>query len=54
MIRVRVLSDFYDSKNDNRLVSAGTEIEVTEDRYKELDKYRLVEKLNADKTTKGA
>lgn len=54
MIKAKVLSDFYDSKNDNRLVSAGTEIEVTEDRYKELDKYRLIEKLSTDKTTKGA
>ena len=47
-IIVRVISNFYDIEADNALRIVGAEIEVTKERYEELAKYKVVEKLEVN------
>jgi hypothetical protein len=49
-IKVKVISDFYDSTADNILRRTGDIIEVTEERFKVLNEYKVVEKIETKQT----
>lgn len=44
-IKVKVVSNFYDSTAGNTLRSVGDTLEVTEERFKVLNEYKVVEKI---------
>ena len=44
-IKVKVISNFYDSTAGNILRSVGDILEVTEERFKVLNEYKVVEKI---------
>jgi len=48
-IKVKVISNFYDSTAGNILRSIGDILEVTEERFKVLDEYKFVEKIENKK-----
>nr|DAD69058.1 MAG TPA: hypothetical protein [Siphoviridae sp. ctFiA6] len=52
-IKVKVISDFYDSTAGNILRSVGDTLEVTDERYNVLEKYKVVEKIE-NKQSKDA
>ena len=52
-IKVKVIGNFYDSTAGNILRGAGDILEVTEERFKVLDEYKLVEKIE-NKQSKDA
>ena len=52
-IKVKVISNFYDSTAGNILRSIGDILEVTEERFKVLDEYKFVEKIE-NKQSKDA
>jgi hypothetical protein len=49
-IKVKVISGFYDSTADNILRSVGDILEVTEERFKVLNEYKVVEKIETKQT----
>lgn len=49
-IKVKVISNFYDSTAGNVLRSAGDILEVTEERFKVLNEYKVVEKIETKQT----
>ena len=49
-IKVKVVSNFYDSTAGNTLRSVGDTLEVTEERFKVLNEYKVVEKIETKQT----
>lgn len=49
-IKVKVIGSFYDSTAGNTLKSAGDILEVTEERFKALNEYKVVEKIETKQT----
>ena len=49
-IKVKVISNFYDSTAGNILRSVGDILEVTDERYNVLEEYKVVEKIETKQT----